>query len=152
LLSLTLAPLQAEEGMWTFDNPPTKLVQDKYSFAITQQWLDHVRLSSIRLNDGGSGSFVSPTGLLLTNHHVALGQLQKNSTPEHDYVNAGFYARTAQEEMKSPDLEVNVLVSMENVTARVQDALKGGRKAELEFAKRTDVIAAIERESLGKTG
>jgi hypothetical protein len=156
LFSLTLttlyAPIQAEEGMWTFDNPPTKLVQDKYNFAITQQWLDHVRLSSIRLNDGGSGSFVSSTGLLLTNHHVALGQLQKNSTPEHDYVKSGFYARTSAEEIKSPDLEVNVLVSMENVTARVQDALKGARSAEQEFAKRKDVIAAIERESQEKTG
>jgi hypothetical protein len=138
--------------MWTFDNPPTRLVQEKYNFAITQQWLDHVRLSSVRLNDGGSGSFVSPTGLLLTNHHVALGQLQKNSTPEHDYVKSGFYALTAAEEIKSPDLEVNVLVSMENVTARVQDALKGARNAEQEFAKRKDVIAAIERESLEKTG
>jgi len=146
------APIQAEEGMWTFDNPPTKLVQDKYNFAITQQWLDHVRLSSVRLNDGGSGSFVSPTGLLLTNHHVALGQLQKNSTPEHDYVKSGFYARTSSEEIKSPDLEVNVLVSMENVTARVQEALKGTRSTEQEFAKRKDVIAAIERESLEKTG
>ena len=160
LLSLTMAtlyvpihaPLHAEEGMWTFDNPPTKLVQDKYNFAITQQWLDHVRLSSVRLNDGGSGSFVSPTGLLLTNHHVALGQLQKNSTPEHDYVKSGFYARTSAEEIKSPDLEVNVLVSMENVTARVQDALKGARNAEQEFAKRKDAITAIERESQEKTG
>jgi len=150
-LATLLAPMQAEEGMWTFDNPPTRPVQEKYKFAITQPWLDHVRLSSVRLNDGGSGSFVSPTGLLLTNHHVALGQLQKNSTPEHDYVKSGFYARTPEEEMKSPDLEVNVLVSMENVTSRVQDALKGARSAEQEFAKRKDVIAAIERESLEKT-
>src|SRR4029079_11669873 len=146
------APLRAEEGMWTFDNPPTRLVQEKYNFAITQQWLDHVRLSSVRLNDGGSGSFVSPNGLLLTNHHVALGQLQKNSTPEHDYVKQGFYARTPEEEIKSPDLEVNVLVSMENVTARVQDALKGARTPEQEFAKRKDAIAASERETLQKTG
>jgi hypothetical protein len=152
LLASTLAILHAEEGMWTFDNPPTRLVQEKYNFAITPQWLDHVRLSSVRLNDGGSGSFVSPTGLLLTNHHVALGQLQKNSTPEHDYVKSGFYARTPEEEIKSPDLEVNVLVSLENVTARVQDALKGTRTTEQEFAKRKDAIAAIERESLEKTG
>jgi hypothetical protein len=152
MLAALHAPLPAEEGMWTFDNPPTRLVQEKYNFAITPQWLDHVRLSSVRLNDGGSGSFVSPTGLLLTNHHVALGQLQKNSTPEHDYVQAGFYARTSAAEIKSPDLEVNVLVSLENVTARVQDALKGARNAEQEFAKRKDTIAAIERESLEKTG
>ena len=66
--------------MWTFDNPPLKLLQEKYDFTPTQDWLDHVRLSCVRLNDGGSGSFVSPHGLLLTNHHVARGQLQKNST------------------------------------------------------------------------
>ena len=93
-----------------------------------------------------------PHGLLLTNHHVALGQLQKNSTPEHDYVKDGLLRAHAEEEIKSPDLEVNVLVSMENVTARVQDALKGARNAEQEFAKRKDVIAAIERESQEKTG
>jgi len=151
-LIVALVALQAEEGMWTFDNPPTRLIQEKYNFTLTPQWLDHVRLSSVRLNDGGSGSFVSSTGLLLTNHHVALGQLQKNSTPQHDYVKNGFYARTAAEEIKSPDLEVNVLVSMENVTSRVQDALKGARTAEQEFAKRREVIAAIERESLEKTG
>ena len=78
--------------MWTFDNPPVKLLKEKYGFTPTQEWLDHLRLSSVRLNDGGSGSFVSPEGLLLTNHHVARGQLQKNSTAEHDYIRAGFYA------------------------------------------------------------
>ncbi len=71
----------AEEGMWTFDNPPLKLLQAKYGFTPTQAWLDHIRLSSVRLNDGGSGSFVSPDGLLLTNHHVARGQLQKTRLP-----------------------------------------------------------------------
>src|ERR1700732_667693 len=115
----------AEEGMWTFDNPPTKLLQQKYGFTPTQEWLDHVRLSSVRLNDGGSGSFVSGNGLLLTNHHVARGQLQKNSTPEHDYIANGFYAQSPDEEIKSPDLEVNVLISFENVTSRIQDAVKG---------------------------
>ena len=72
-------------GMWTFDNPPRKQLQEKYGFSVTQQWLDHVRLSSVRFNDGGSGSFVSPMGLVLTNHHVALGQLQKVSTPEKNF-------------------------------------------------------------------
>jgi hypothetical protein len=114
--------------------------------------LDRVRLASVRLNDGGSGSFVSPHGLLLTNHHVARGQLQKNSTAEHDYIANGFYARTPAEEMKSPDLEVNILESMENVTARVQDALKSAKTTEQEFAARKNVIATIERESLQKTG
>src|SRR5271167_2148339 len=124
----------ADEGMWTFDNPPLKQLKDKYSFTPTQQWLDHLRLSSARLNDGGSGSFVSAHGLLLTNHHVARGQLQKNSSAEHDYIKNGFYAASPEQEMKSPDLEVNILESMENVTARVAAALKG-KTPEAEFAE-----------------
>jgi len=143
---------RSDEGMWTFDNPPLKLLQQKYGFAPTQAWLDHIRLSCVRLNDGGSGSFVSPHGLLLTNHHVARGQLQKNSTQEHDYIRDGFYAATSAGEMKSPDLEVNVLESMENVTPRVVTALQGAKTPEDEFAKRKAAIAEIERESLQKTG
>ena len=114
----------ADEGMWTFDNPPVKQLEEKYHFTPTQEWLDHVRLSSVRLNDGGSGSFVSLNGLLLTNHHVARGQLQKNSTAEHNYIRDGFFAASADREMKSADLEVNVLQSMENVTSRVQSSVK----------------------------
>src|SRR5215471_10620154 len=79
-------PLRADEGMWTFDNPPLEQLRAKYNFTPTQAWLDHLRLSSVRFNDGGSGSFVSPRGLALTNHHVARAQLQKISTPQKDYV------------------------------------------------------------------
>src|SRR6516162_1189482 len=142
----------ADEGMWTFDNPPTQLLRQKYNFTPTQQWLDHIRLSCVRLNDGGSGSFVSPHGLLLTNHHVARVQLQKNSTKEHDYLKNGFYASTPTEEMKSPDLEVNVLVSMENVTSLVSSAVQTAKSPEEQFALRRAVIAKIERDSQQKTG
>ena len=153
LAAALLCPtIPADEGMWTFDNPPIKQLQEKYNFTPTRQWLDHLRLSCVRLNDGGSGSFVSPHGLLLTNHHVALGQLQKNSSADHDYVRDGFYAATTEEEMKSPDLEVNVLVATENVTERVNAALKTAKNTEEEFAKRKAVIADIERESTEKTG
>jgi hypothetical protein len=145
-------PSRADEGMWTFDNPPLKQLQQKYRFSPSQEWLDHVRLACVRLNDGGSGSFVSAHGLLLTNHHVARGQLQKNSTKEHDYIQDGFYAATPGQEMKSPDLEVNVLVSIENVTARVVSALGTAKTPEQEFAARKAVIAEIERESQQKTG
>ena len=150
--ALLASTARSDEGMWTFDNPPLKQLKEKYNFTPTQQWLDHLRLASVRLNDGGSGSFVSPHGLLLTNHHVARGQLQKNSTAEHDYVRDGFYAETPEAEMKSPDLEVNVLVSMEDVTARVIEALKGAKSTEEEFAKRKAVITQIESDSTQKTG
>ena len=152
-LLLAAAPvIHAEEGMWTFDNPPLKLLKAKYNFTPTQAWLDHLRLSSVRLNDGGSGSFVSPNGLLLTNHHVARGQLQKNSTAQHDYLRDGFLAATPDQEMRSADLEVNVLVAMEDVTPRVQGAVKGVADDAKAQKARDAEIAAIEKESKDKTG
>src|ERR1035441_456057 len=152
LLMAAVPMIQAEEGMWTFDNPPLKQLAAKYNFHPSQAWLDHLRLASVRLNDGGSGSFVSPNGLLLTNHHVARGQLQKNSTAERDYLRDGFYAATPEAEMKSPDLEVNVLVGMEDVTARVQSAAKGIGDQAKALKARDAAIAAIEKESKDKTG
>jgi len=145
-------PSTADEGMWTFDSPPLMQLKDKYNFTPTQQWLDHIRLSSVRFNDGGSGSFVSPNGLVITNHHVALGQLQKVSTKEKDYVKDGFYAKTQTDELKCPDLELNVLVSMENVTTRVQGAVKPGMSEKQALTARRAEQAKIEKESLDKTG
>src|SRR5215471_11307911 len=118
---LTTAALHADEGMWTFDRPPSQAIQQRYGFTITKEWLDHLRLSSVRFPEG-SGSFVSPNGLVLTNHHVALEQLQKISTPQKNYVADGFYARTRAEEMKAADAELNVLISTEDVTARINGA------------------------------
>src|SRR5437870_3686430 len=155
LLVLVLAgarPSVADEGMWTFDNPPLKQLKDKYNFTPTTQWLDHIRLSSVRFNDGGSGSFVSPNGMVITNHHVAFGQLQKVSTAQKDYVREGFYARTQAEELKCPDLELNVLVSMENVTLRVQGAVKQGMTEKQALDARKAERARIEKESLTATG
>ncbi len=143
---------RADEGMWTFDNPPLKQLLERYGFQPSQEWLDHLRLASLRFMDGGSGSFISPNGLILTNHHVAMGQLQKMSTAEKDYVSSGFYARTLAEEIKCPDLEINVLVSMEDVTARVNSAVREGMSdAEALKARRAE-IARIEKESLDQTG
>ena len=141
-----------DEGMWTFDNPPLKLLKERYGFEPTKEWLEHVRLSSVRFNDGGSGSFVSPNGLVLTNHHVALGQLQKVSSPQKNYVAEGFYAKSATEELKCPDLELNVLMAMEEVTARVQSAVKPGMTDKSALEARKAEIAKIEKESLEKTG
>jgi hypothetical protein len=152
LLVAALPVLHAEEGMWTFDNPPLKLLKEKYNFVPSQAWLDHLRLSSVRLNDGGSGSFVSPNGLLLTNHHVARGQLQKNTTAEHNYLRDGFFAATPDQEMKSPDLEVNVLVAMKDVTARVQGAAKGISDPAKALKARDAEEAAIEKEGKDSSG
>ncbi len=142
----------AEEGMWTFDNLPLKVLKEKYGFEPNQEWLDHVRLASVRFMDGGSGSFVSPNGLVMTNHHVGVGQLQKISTPEHDYVATGFYAAEQVDELKCADLEVNVLVEMEDVTARIKASVKQDMSDSEALKAREVVIAQIEKESLDKTG
>src|SRR3954451_17430275 len=110
-LLITVPAVFADEGMWTFDNPPLKQWKERYNFEPPTGWLDKVRLASVRLNDGGSASFVSPNGLIITNQHVANGQLSKMSTKDKDYVKDGFYARTQPEEVKATDLEANVLVS-----------------------------------------
>jgi hypothetical protein len=143
--------LVADEGMWTFDNLPLQLLQDKYGFRPTPEWLDHLRLSSVRFNDGGSGSFVSPS-LVLTNHHVAAGQLQKLSTATKDYLKDGFYAATRAREIKCPDLELNVLASLENVTDRVRAAARPGSSEQEALDARRAEISRIEKESTDKTG
>src|SRR5579883_2766693 len=144
-LGLFMIPdtIQADEGMWLFNNPPRAQLK-KYGFEPDQKWLDHVRLSSVRFNSGGSGSFVSPDGLVLTNHHIASDTLQKISTPEKDYIKDGFYAPTRDREVKAPDLELNVLMSIEDVTARVNNAVKPDMSTADANAARRAEIAKIE--------
>src|SRR5881398_3635136 len=142
----------ADEGMWLFNAPPLKQLKEKYQFEPTQQWLEHLQKASVRFNSGGSGSFVSANGLLITNHHVGADTLQKMSDAQHNYLKDGFYARTQAEEIKSTDLELNVLMSIEDVTARVNGAVKSGMTNDQASGARSSVIAAIEKESKDKTG
>jgi hypothetical protein len=153
VLGLSAAPAFADEGMWTYDNPPVKLLKERYGFEPSPAWLDHLRLSSVRINDGGSGSFVSADGLLLTNHHVALGQLSKVSTAERDYVKGGFLAASRADEIPCPDLEINVLEVMQDVTARVQAAASAaGDDTSKQLAARKSEIAKIQKETKDGTG
>ncbi len=147
---INASPILADEGMWTFDNLPTKQWKERYNFEPSQEWIDHIRLASLRF-EGGSASFVSPDGLIITNQHVASGQLAKLSTKEKDLVKNGFYARTQAEELKTPDMEANVLISFENVTERVQTAAKAGASDKDANAQRRAAITAIEKESTDKT-
>lgn len=149
---LLAANLSANEGMWTLDNLPLTQLKEQFDFTPSKEWLKKVQLSSVRLNDGGSGAFVSARGLLITNHHVALGQLQKLSTDEHDYVSKGFFARTESDEVACPDLELNVLISIEDVSSRVQDAINKKASADEKNSQRKAAISRIEEESFKKTG
>ena len=141
--------------MWTFDNPPRTAWKTRYGFEPDAAWLDHLRLSVVRLVDPGSsgtGSFISPDGLIVTNQHVASGALQKLSTPARDLVRLGYYAQARDEELKCPDLSADVLVSYENVTARVHASVAAGMDDRAAAAARRSAIAAIERESHDRSG
>ena len=144
--------LSADEGMWLFNNPPLKQFKEKYQFEPSPQWLEHLQKSAVRFNSGGSGSFVSPNGLVITNHHVGADTLQKISDEKHNYIRDGFYAANRSDEVKSTDLELNVLMSIEDVTARVNAAVKPGMAPFQAGLAREAEIAAIEKESKEKTG
>ncbi|PYI48431.1 MAG: serine protease [Verrucomicrobia bacterium] len=157
-----VASAAADEGMWLFNAPPLKQLKEKYQFEPTPQWLEHLQKASVRFNSGGSGSFVSANGLVITNHHVGADCLQKFGDEQHNYLRDGFYAKTQAEEKKCVDLELNVLMSIEDVTARVNGAVKSGmaglpagasaQAGEQAANARKAVIAAIEKESKNKTG
>lgn len=146
----TLAP--ADEGMWLYNAPPKDRIKAKYGFELTQQWLDHVRLSSVRFNNGGSGSFVSADGLTFTNHHVGAGCVQQLSTEGRDYIKTGFYAKTQAEEAKCPNLELNQLVGMEDVTDKVNAGVKPEMSAaEVGQAQRA-AMSQVEKDCTTATG
>ncbi|MBI1941699.1 MAG: S46 family peptidase, partial [Acidobacteria bacterium] len=147
-----LPTARAEEGMWLFNEFPIQQVRERYGFAVTSGWLDHIRLSTVRFNNGGSGSFVSPHGLAMTNHHVGRECIQALSTAEHDYIADGFYAATHPEELPCPQLELNVLVSLEDVTDKVNAGLKPGMSdAERNQAQKAQ-MATLEKVCADTTG
>ncbi len=142
---------QADEGMWTFDNPPLKQWKERYNFEPTKAWLDNVRLASPKVNNSSAG-FVSSTGLIATNHHVAAGYIERVSSKERDLLKTGFYAKTQADEIKIPDASAAVLVSFDNVTDRVHNAGKTGTTDAESAAKRSSEISAIEKDCTTTSG
>ena len=144
--------LRSDEGMWLYNDPPREQVRAKYGFELTDPWLEHLQKASVRFNSGGSGSFVSEDGLVLSNHHVGADALQKVSSARKNYLRDGFYARNQSEEIPCVDLELNVLQSISDVTARVNAAVTSGMSPDEAAKARRAVMAAIEKESLDATG
>ena len=143
---------RADEGMWLFNAVPEERLSRDVGFVPSHTWLNHLQRSAVRFNSGGSGAFVSPNGLVLTNHHVAASSLQKLSTPERNLARDGFLSRSHEEEIRCLDLELNVLRSIEDVTARVEEAVAGAGSSSDALAARRAALAAIEQESFVNTG
>ncbi|MGD0678132.1 MAG: S46 family peptidase [Polyangiaceae bacterium] len=150
--SLLASQATADEGMWPFDMVPLQRIAEEHHVTLTPTWLDHLRLASVRFNSGGSGSFVSPHGLVLTNHHVAADCIAKIASPGHDTLAAGYLAGKDGPEVKCPDLEVDQLVSIADVTTQVQ----GARQASMSDADANRAIkaqmASIEKDCHDETG
>ncbi len=139
-----ILPVAADEGMWLFNKPPKDILQKQYGFTVTPEFMDYLRLASISFG-GASGSFISPEGLVLTNHHVGQGAIQNLSTKERDLMKTGFYARTRGEELKVPGMELRVLHEITDVTDQVLGAEKPGMSAAEAAEARQKVVAALEK-------
>ncbi len=150
LLSMA-AIAAADEGMWLFNVPPTASVKAKYGFQLTKAWLAHTQLSSVRFNNGGSGSFVSANGLAFTNHHVGAECIQQLSTGGKDYMKAGYYAHTQAEEAKCPNLELDDLQSIEDVTQKVNAAVKPTMSVADQGQAQRAAMSAIEQDCTSTT-
>jgi hypothetical protein len=143
--------VNANEGMWLFNNPPKAQLKKHFNFEPTEQWLEQVQKSSVRFNSGGSGSFVSADGLVMTNHHVGADAIQKLSDEKNNYLRDGFFAKNQADEKKCVDLELNVLMSIEDVTAQVEKAVAGKTGDDAAKARRQE-LARIEKDASAKTG
>jgi hypothetical protein len=152
VLAMASASASAEEGMWTFDNPPLAQLEQRFGFRPTKEWLDHLRLASVRFMDGGSGSFVSPDGLMITNHHVGLGCIQNVSTAEQDFVKTGISADSREKELPCPGYEVNVLTRIEDVSAAVLGTVKPEMSDAQAREARKAASARIENECKARSG
>jgi hypothetical protein len=155
IASLSLAGLSraksADEGMWLFNRPPAEQMKAAYGFEVTPEWMEHVQRSCVRVSTGGSGSIVSADGLVMTNHHVGSDILEKLSSKDRNLLELGFYAATQDAEEKCPDLHLDVLWRIEDVTERIEAAAKGLATAEAGAARRK-VQTQIEDESKKSTG
>jgi hypothetical protein len=151
-LPFLAAPAPADEGMWLLNKLPRRLLKEKHGFTVSDAWVEHVQKSAVRISTGGSGSLVSARGLVMTNHHVGSDLIDKLSSAEKNYMEDGFFARSAGEELACPDVEMDVLWAIEDVTARVNAAVEPGMSAAQANDARRAAMTTLEKEAGERTG
>ena len=152
MLMTTLTPLHGDEGMWLMNNLPETYLKDSYGFLPTEKWVEHIQKSSVRFGNGGSGSFISAHGLVMTNHHVGSDLIQSLSSKKHNYMRDGFLAKSHADELKCEGLELNVLMEIRPVTDEVKGAVKPGMSDADAAAARRAKIAEIETRAGDESG
>lgn len=151
-LALSAGLARGDEGMWLLTNPPVDHLKKAHGFEPTPQFMEHMQKSAVRFNTGGSASLVSAEGLVMTNHHVGSDMIAKLSSKGNDLLEKGFFARTRAEELKCPDLEVNILWTIEDVTDRVKGAATPAMSSAEANTARRKMMATIESEAKEKSG
>ena len=134
--------------MWTFDVPPLDYWARRYNFRPAQEWLDHARLSAGSIG-GCTASFVSPDGLILTNHHCSRGCIDGSKRPGEDLLTDGFYAKTRAEERACPGMFFDDLLGITDVTDSVAAAVPAGAASERAAALRNEAIGRLEQRCAG---
>ena len=151
ILAAAAPHASADEGMWLLSKPPVAAIKAAHGVDIAPAWLERMQKSAVRFATGGSGSLVSADGLVMTNHHVGSDMISKLSTPDRDLMKNGFLARTREEELACPDLVLDILWEIEDVTSKVEQAVAGLEAAAAGAARRR-AIGEIEAASKQATG
>ena len=145
-------PAHGDEGMWLLNAPPRDRLARDYKFDLKSDWLSHLMRACVRFNNGGSGSFISRDGLVITNHHIGSDSLQKLSKPGHDLISLGYYAKDQAGELKCPDLELNALQSIEDVTAKIEASVTKDMSNETAAGARRAAMSTLEKDEAARTG
>ncbi len=140
----------ADAGLWTFDAPPPPALIARFQFKPTPAWLEHLQLAAVSFG-GGSASFVSSRGLVLTNHHVGNSCIRKLSSEKRDLIKSGYHARSEAQELPCPDTELRVLHSTSEVTREVLASLKPGMSDDEANRARKTAIADMERRCMDQS-
>lgn len=151
LILFIFSLLHAEEGMWPLNMVPQKEIQAKYGVTLSEEWLLQVQKACLRISLGGSGAFVSSQGLILTNHHVGSEAIYNLSIKENNLIEKGFYAPSPEQELKCPNMYVDQLISIADITEEVELEMQGLTSGADKERVQQEVVSRLKTEYQART-